>query len=253
MTGTLVVAIAADGDRTPDGPALAAAARAVVLAGWQVVLIVDSAGPYDLHGTSLALQLGQSRSGRRAVPVTTHVLVDPADPALAHSPAAAHPEPLAVLEAEAIASLIVSFPVVVTTCVPVVPHGEAYRPVPADLDPAASARRLASDLGAGVLAFVTAGDAGPAVTGDLGVVEAEQRAAGGGPLASEFEAAARFVRAGGELALVTPPEGLAPALGVGCQPAPIIRMAKIRASAPIRSIDDVTSGIPWLSGSSPRR
>jgi hypothetical protein len=251
MAGTLVVAMAADGDPTPDGPALAASARALVLAGWHVVLISDLPGPHPLHGATLALQLGQSRSGRRAVPVTIHVLVDPADPALA-SPAAGHPEPLAVLEAEAIAGLIGSFPVVVTSRVPVVPHGDAYRPVAAALDPAASARRLASDLGAGVLAFVTTGDGAPGMAGDMGVLEAEHRADEGGPLAAEFRAAARFVRAGGELAVVTPPEGLAAALGVG-QPAPIIRMAKIRANAPIRSIDDVTSGIPWLSGSSPSR
>jgi hypothetical protein len=250
MAGTLVVAMAADGD-PPDGAALAASARALVLAGWRLVLISDVPGPHHLSGAALALQLGQSRSGRRAVPVTIHVLVDPADPALACPPASGHPEPLAVLEAEAIAGLLGSFPVVVTSRIPVVPHGDAYRAVAADLDPAASARRLASDLGASVLAFVTPGDA-PVLPGDLGVVEAERHADEGGPLAAEFRAAARFVRAGGELAVVTPPEGLAAALGAG-QPAPIIRMAKISASAPIRSIEDVTSGIPWLSGSRPRR
>src|SRR5688500_20036592 len=37
------------------------------------------------------------------------------------------------------------------------------------------------------------------------------------------------------------------------QPAPIIRMAKVSDSAPIRSIDDVTSGIPCLSGARPSR
>jgi carbamate kinase len=225
--------------------------------------MTDPPGPEDAHGTTLALTLGQSRSGRRAVPVVTHVLIDPADPALAGHPAADHPEPLAILEAEAIASLIGFFPVVVTAQVPVVPHGDDYRPVAVDLDPAASARRLAGDLGAGVLAFVVGGEDGPFAAGEIGVVEAERRAAEGAPFAAELQAAARFVRAGGALSVVTPPDRLAAALEsrscdgalriVRDQPAPIIRMAKIRESAPMRSIDEVTSGIPWLSGSRPSR
>src|SRR2546429_72715 len=84
---------------------------------------------------------------------------------------AGFPEPLAVLEAEAIAALVGSgFPVVVARQVPVVPNGSArgfggvpqseYRPVAAALDEAASAQRLAGDLGAAVLIFVV-GDDGP--------------------------------------------------------------------------------------------
>lgn len=213
MAGTLVVAMAGDGGpATVDGPVLAASARSLVLAGWNLVLMTDQPGPEDGHGSALALALGQSRSGRRAVPVVAHVLVDPADPALARPPAADQPEPLAIVEAEAIASLIGSFPVVVTARVAVVPDGDAYRPVTVGLGPAASARRLAGDLGAGVLAFVTGMEGGPSPAGEIDVVEAERRAAGGGPLAAEFEAAARFLRAGGELAVVTPPDRLAAAL-----------------------------------------
>ncbi|HET9769714.1 MAG TPA: hypothetical protein VFS16_02405 [Acidimicrobiia bacterium] len=212
MAGTLVVAMAADGGRTVDEAALAASARSLVLAGWHVVVMAGPPGPEGITGTTLALELGQSRSGRRAVPVVAHVLVDPADPALARPSAADHPEPLAVLEAEAIASLNGHFPVVVTSRVPVVPHGEAYRPVAADLDPAATARRLAGDLGAGVLAFITGGADGPVVTGEIDALGAQEHAADGGPLSAELRAAARFVRAGGELALVTPAAGLARAL-----------------------------------------
>lgn len=213
MAGTVVVAMAGQDGRGPvDVPALAGSARSLVLAGWHVVLMADPPGCVDAHASTLVLTIGPSRAGRRAVPVVAHVLVDPADPALARPPAADHPEPLAILEAEAIASLIASFPVVVTSGIPVVPHGDAYRPVAVDLDPAASAQRLAGDLGAGVLAFVTAAEDVVFSAGEIDVVEAERLAAGGAPLAAELSAAARFVRAGGELAIMTPPERLAAAL-----------------------------------------
>jgi hypothetical protein len=271
MAGSVVVAMAGrHGGEPVDGAALAGSARSLVLAGWHVALMTDAPNGDEGNAATLALTLGQSRAGRRAVPVLAHVLVDPADPALAAPPTAAHPEPLAILEAEAIASLIGSFPVVVMAAIPVVPNGDAYRPVAVALDPAASAQRLAGDLGAGVLAFVTAAGVVRSA-GEIDVVEAERLAAAGAPLAAELAAAARFVRAGGELAIMTPPECLAAALessGDGApdtgvmrirrtvprsQPAPIIRMAKISDSAPIRSIDEVTSGIPWLSGSRPSR
>lgn len=215
MAGSVVVAMAGgDGGEPVDRPALAGSARSLVLAGWHVVLVTGAPGRDDASAATLALTLGQSRAGRRAVPVVAHVLVDPADPALATPPAADHPEPLAILEAEGIASLIGSFPVVVTAGVAVVPNGDAYRPVAVHLDPAASAQRLASDLGAGVLAFVTvagAGDmAGP--VREIDAVEAERLAAEGAPLDAELWAAARFVRAGGELAIMLPPECLAAAL-----------------------------------------
>lgn len=214
MAGSVVVAMAGrQGGEPVDGDALAGSARSLVLAGWHVVLMTGSPEGDDGHAATLALTLGQSRAGRRAVPVVAHVLVDPADPALATPPSAAHPEPLAILEAEAIASLIGSFPVVVTAGVPVVPNADAYRPVTVELDSAASAQRLAGDLGAGVLAFVTAPGDVVCSAGEIDVVEAERfAAAAGAPLAAELAAAARFVRAGGELAIITPPECLAAAL-----------------------------------------
>ena len=107
MAGTAVVATGCAGKRpVVDGPALARSVRALVETGWNAVLVPPPAPPgSDLAG-SLTLALGQSRSGRRAVPVMTHTLVDPADPALADPEAGAFPEPLAVLEAEAIAALV---------------------------------------------------------------------------------------------------------------------------------------------------
>jgi carbamate kinase len=235
MAGSVVVAMAGRDGRGPvDVPALAGSARSLVLAGWHVVLMTEAPGCEDAPAATLALTIGQSRAGRRAVPVVAHVLVDPADPALARPPAADHPEPLAILEAEAIASLMASFPVVVTAGIPVVPNGDAYRPVAVDLDPAASAQRLAGDLGAGVLAFVTAAGDVVLPAGEIDVVEAERLAAGGAPLAAELSAAARFVRAGGELAIMTPPERLAAALDDGGDGVLRIRrtVARPRSEAP---------------------
>jgi hypothetical protein len=280
MAGTAVVAMTGNSASGPgDVTSMARAAQALIHAGWRVVLATPSAtvaGP-------LTLAVGQTRSGRRAIPVLTHLLVDPADPALAHPPSTAHPAPLAILEAEAIAALTGSgFPVVVSGWVPVVPFGDAYRdiPGPPGIDEAAAAQRLAGDLGAGVLAFVAGGDGplvagGPSV-GEIDVAEAERRLADEPRFVAELRAAIRFLRAGGELALLTTPgllpdgvEGRtpgglhdrSPAGGTRLlrirrsldHPTPTRRMANIRDSAPIRSIDEVTSGMPWLSGSSPRR
>jgi hypothetical protein len=194
-----------------DGPAAARSVRALVEGGWSVVLLAPSGlsepGPAAGLADGLTLAIGQSPSGRRAVPVVAHLLVDPADPALARPPAAAHPEPLAILEAEAIAALLESgFPVVVAGQVPVVPNGSDYRPVTAVLDEAASAQRLAGDLGAAVLVFL-AGDDGPLLAGgtsagEIDVVEAERRLAGDPPRGSELRAAVRFLRSGGDLAVI---------------------------------------------------
>ena len=131
-------------------PAVAGSVRALVQAGWGIVLVAPPASPGVDAASHLMLGIGQSRSGRRAIPVVAHVLVDPADPALAHPPATTHPEPLAILEAEAIAALVGSgFPVVVSGRVPVGAVGgcprDGYRGVAADVDRAASARRLAGD------------------------------------------------------------------------------------------------------------
>ncbi|HYT38107.1 MAG TPA: hypothetical protein VEN99_01280 [Acidimicrobiia bacterium] len=218
MAGTAVVALGCGGEPTPvDVPAVADSVRALVATGWHVVLLAPPAPPGAGVAGPLALALGQSRSGRRAVPVVTHTLVDPADPALAHPPATAFPEPLAVLEAEAIAAVVKSgFPVVVAGQIPVVPNGANYRAVAVAVDDAASARRLAGDLGAEVLVFV-AGDngavpAGPAGVGEIDVNEAERRLAEEPRFAPELRAAVRFLRAGGELAVIVTAAGLPGAL-----------------------------------------
>ena len=243
MAGTAVVATGCGGQSPVDVPGLARSVRALVETGWDAVLVPslvpsgsDVAGP-------LTLALGQSRSGRRAVPVVTHLLVDPADPALAYPEAGAFPEPLAVLEAEAIAALVESgFTVVVAGETPVVPNGSApsfggvpqsargaggvpqseYRPVGVALDEAASARRLAGDLGAPVLVFVAGDDSplladGPGV-GELDVIEAERRLTGDPRYAAELRAAVRFLRAGGELAVITTPALLPVALDDSAPP-----------------------------------
>lgn len=258
MGATAVVALrGANGDPAE----VAASVRALVRAGWKVVVTAPSG---DVAGP-LALALGLTRSGRRAIPVVTHTLVDPVDPAFAHPPLTMSPEPLAILESEAIGALLdAGFPVVVTGHVPVVPHDDDYRPVEAALDGAAVAQRLASDLGASALVFV-AGEERLVAFGDIDLPETERRIADGAACAPELKAAARFVAAGGELAVLTPAGPLADALDGGAdasralrihrrvQPTPRSTMAKISATAPIRSIDEVTNGIPWLSGSRPSR
>jgi len=212
MAATLVVAT---GQEPIDGPALARSLRALADGGYAPVVV---APPAVEAASGLTLALGTSRAGRRAVPVVAHILIDPLDPALAHPPETASPEPLAVVEAEAIAALAGSgFAVVVADQRPVVPHGLArgsggvppgdYEPTTAALDPAACARRLAGDLGAGVLVFVT-GDEGPPWSGDVDVREAEDHLAAGPPHAAELIAATRFLRAGGELAVLTTAAGL---------------------------------------------
>jgi carbamate kinase len=191
-----------------DPAEVAGAVRALVLDGWKVVVTArsgDVAGP-------LALALGVTRAGRRAVPIATHTLVDPLDPAFAHPPLTASPEPLAILESEGIGALLDGgFPVVVSGHMPVVPHGDDYRAVEAALDGAAAAQRLANDLGASALVFV-AGDDELRSTGDIDLFEAERRIADGPGGASELTAAARFVAAGGEVASLTTAEHLAEAV-----------------------------------------
>ena len=200
------------GQHPVDVAALARSVRTLADAGYDPVVV----GPPGAEAASgLTLGIGPSRAGRRTVPVVAHVLIDPLDPALAHPPGTASPEPLAVLEAEAIGGLVRSgFGVVVADQRPVVPHGPAYRTQPAALDPAACAQRLAGDLGAGVLLFVT-GDDGPPWTGDIDVSEAERHLAGEPPWAAELRAAVRFLRAGGELAVLTTAAGLPAAVAAG--------------------------------------
>ena len=251
MPGTAIVAVAADGDLRPDVAAMAASARVLVQSGWRIVLVAPQATPAVDAASHLVLGLGQSPAGRRAVRVSAHVLIDPADPALTRPPGTDRAEPLAVLEAEAIGALVGSgFPVVVSDRVPVVPAGEArgaggesqdsYRSVAADVDRAASARRLAGDLGAGVLAFVTSDDEPVPAGGEIDVVEAERRMVEEPGLASELGAAAGFLRAGGELAVIGPAERLPGALA-GKDSAPgLLRIrrtvARPRSEAPALAV-----------------
>jgi len=209
--GTAVVATGC-GWEPIDVPALAASVRALADDGWAAVVVTPSAPV----ARALTLALGESRAGRRAVPVLPHLLVDPLDPALAHPPETRAPEPLAVLEAESIGGLVRSgFTVVVAGHEAVVPDGPLYRPVEANLDAAAGARRLAGDLGAGVLVLVTGAD-GPSAEGDVDHVAAEGWLDADPPCAAEVLAAVRFVRAGGQVAVFTPAAFGADALAEGC-------------------------------------
>jgi hypothetical protein len=226
MGATAVVALrCGDGDLAD----VAGSVRALVRAGWKVVVTAPSAGVAG----SLTLALGLTRSGRRAIPIVTHTLVDPVDPAFAHPPLTVSPEPLAILESEAIGALLdKGFPVVVTGHVPVVPDGDEYRAVEAALDGAAAAQRLANDLGASALVFVVDDEESPA----------DQHAR-----VSERIAAERFLAAGGEQSDLTTATQLAETVDGGGQAVDVLRIHRRVALAP------VTSGIPWLTGASPAR
>lgn len=236
MAGTAVVAAGCGGPPPVDGSALAHSVRELADTGWAAVVVTPPASP-DLAGR-LTLGLGQSRAGRRAVTVAAHVLIDPLDPALAHPPGTANAEPLAVLEAEAVGALLDSgFTVVVAGLTPVVPQGPTYRPVAAELDGAACARRVAGDLGAGVLVFVT-GDDGPPFAGDIDHRDAERALDGDPPCAAELAASVRFLRAGGQLAVITPaealPEALSPTGAAGPTALRLHRtLARPRSDAPV--------------------
>lgn len=268
MAGIAVVAAGWADGQPVDVAGLARSVRTLAEAGWAPVVVTapaSSAPPAAVApclvgppvaapastaagpGGALTLALGESRAGRRAVPVVAHVLIDPLDPALAHPPAVARPEPLAVLEAEAIAALVkAGHTVVVADQIPVVPHHSAraadggpetgYQPASATLDRAACARRVAGDLGAGVLAFVT-GD-GPPLAGDIDHAAAERVLEADSPWSAELLAAVRFLRAGGVLTVMTTPEGLPAALAsTAAAPAGTLRvhrtLARPRPEAPV--------------------
>ena len=187
---------------------------------------------------AVTLAIGTTRAGRRAVPVVAHILVDPADPAFVHLDGAFDPAPLGILETEAICSLVGSgFPVVVTGHVPVMPRGDTYQGVTAILDEAAVAQRLAGDLGAPVLIFVVDETDSPGA-GEIDMVEAEGRLAAEPALAPELRAAVRFLRAGGQLAVITTALHVADALDGTHDPdgAPTLRihrqLPRVRSGAP---------------------
>ncbi len=235
MARTAVVAVRC-ADEQEHVPAIADAVRVLLAAGQGVVLVF----PGDAAGAA-TLAIGTTRHGRRAVPVIAHTLVDPADPAFAHPEGALDPAPLGILEAEAIAALVASgFPVVVSGHEPVVPCGDTYQPVSAVLDDCAAAQRLAGDLGALVLIFVVADDelrlADSPTAGEINVDEAERLAADA-TLGAELRAAVRFLRAGGELAVLTTPSQAAAAFagsGGGSRTLRIHReLVRPRSDAPV--------------------
>ena len=231
MAGTAVVAMRS-ADEHEQVPAVADGVRALLSGGRGVVLL--SPGPLS---DAVTLAVGTTRAGRRAVPVVAHILVDPADPAFAHLDGALDPAPLGLLETEAIASLVgAGFPVVVTGHVPVVPRADAYQGVTAILDEAAVAQRIAGDLGAPVLIFVV-GDGDSPVAGEIDMAEAERRLPAEPALAPELRAAVRFLRAGGQLAVITTALHVADAVDGTHDPgAPTLRihrqLARVRSEAP---------------------
>jgi len=236
MAGKVVVGMRC-ADRPEHVPAMADAVLALLSFGQGVVLMP----PGDLAGAA-TLAIGRTRTGQRAVPVVVHTLVDPADPAFVHLDGALDPAPLGVLEAEAIAALVgTGFPVVVAGCEPVVPQGDTYQLVTAVLDVAATAQRLAGDIGAMTLIFIVAGDElglgdGPA-DGEIDVAEAEHRLGSETGLVSELRAAVRFVRAGGELAVITTAAYAAAALDGTADGSQMLRihreLSRPRSDAPV--------------------
>ena len=235
MARTAVVAMRC-ADEQEQVRAVADGVRALLSGDRGVVLV--SPGP--LSG-AVTLAIGTTRAGRRAVPMLAHMLVDPADPAFAHLDGALDPAPLGVLETEAISNLVgAGFPVVVTGHVPVVPDGDTYRGVTAILDEAAAAQRLAGDLGVPVLVFVV-GDGDSPAAGEIDMVEAEARLAADPALAPELRAAVRFLRAGGQLAVITTALHVADAVGGTNDPgAATLRihrsLPRVRSDAPALAV-----------------
>ncbi|HEX6381657.1 MAG TPA: hypothetical protein VF180_10475 [Acidimicrobiia bacterium] len=231
MAGTSVVAMRS-ADEHEQVPAVADGVRALLSGDRGVVLV--SPGP---NSGAVTLAIGTTQAGRRAVRVVAHILVDPADPAFAHLDGALDPAPLGTLETESISSLVGSgFPVVVTDLVPVVPRGDTYQGVTAILDEAAAAQRLAGDLGAPVLIFVV-GDGDRPAAGEIDMVEAEALLSAEPAFAPELRAAVRFLRAGGQLAVITTALHVAEALdGTHDPDAPMLRihrqLPRVRSEAP---------------------
>jgi carbamate kinase len=233
MAGTAIVAVRCADEQEQ----VAAAAEGVraLMSGDRGVVLVSPGRAVD----AATLGTGTTMAGRRAVSVVTHILVDPADPAFAHLDGALDPAPLGVLETEAISTLVTAgFPVVVTGHVPVVPSGDAYQPVTAVLDEAAAAQRLAADLGATVLIFVV-GEGDTPAAGEIDIVEAEGLLAADHVLAAELRAAVRFLRAGGQLAVMTTASHVGAALdGSDCSEMLRIhrQLTRVRSEAPALAV-----------------
>ena len=131
------------------------------------------------------------------------------------------PEPLGLLELDTIRSLVASGVLVIANGgggIPVVMTATGYRGVEAVIDKDLAAERLAAELGADALALVTAVPAAAVDFGtsaerplrDITVAEAERHLEAGqfaaGSMGPKVAAAARFVRNGGRMAVITTPE-----------------------------------------------
>ena len=133
------------------------------------------------------------------------------------------PEPLGLLELHTIRTLVTAGVLVIANGgggVPVVLTGTGYRGVDAVIDKDLAAERLASELGAEALALVTSvpaaaidfGTASERPLGDVTVDDAERYLDEGqfpaGSMGPKVVAATRFIRHGGDMALITSPERL---------------------------------------------
>jgi carbamate kinase len=132
----------------------------------------------------------------------------------------------------------------VTGNVPVVPRRDTYQGVTAMLDEAAAAQRLAGDLGAPVLIFVV-GDGDSPAPAEIDMVEAEGRLAAEPELAPELGAAVRFLRAGGQLAVITTAHHIATALD-GSDDSDGSRALRIHRQLPRRPSEAPAVAAGWL-------
>ena len=145
------------------------------------------------------------------------------------------PEPLGLLELATVRALVEIGAVVIASGgggIPVVMTGRGYRGIEAVVDKDLAAGRLASDLGVDALAIVTEvpaaavdfGTPDERPLGDVPVGEAERHLAAGqfaaGSMGPKVEAAARFVRQGGSMAVITSVDRLLATLSPGVGRAP---------------------------------
>lgn len=130
------------------------------------------------------------------------------------------PEPVGILEAPAIRALLAEGFVVVAAGgggVPVVPSKEGYRGIDAVIDKDYAAQRLATSLGASALVLVTSVEAVLLDYGtprqrpveEITLEDAERHLQEGqfpeGSMGPKVRAALRFLRSGGEVAVITTP------------------------------------------------
>jgi carbamate kinase len=212
-------------------------------------------------GSLLTLALQEKLDATKVVTVLTHVIVDVDDPAFlapakpigpfydqveaaritndlgwtmvedsgrGYRRVVASPQPLGMLEGQAIGVLAESGSLVIACGgggIPVTLTPTGYRGIDAVVDKDYAAQRLASTIGATALVMVTGVDAVAINFGtpkqktlhEMPVDVAERYSAEGqfppGSMGPKVESAIRFVREGGHLAVITSPEKLGAALG----------------------------------------